>query len=70
MAFFIDVSGLMLFESLRRSFAGHTDIETFQHPVKLRIGCPEPCIFGKYPFGEFNDVNLIFQSGANFGFVF
>lgn len=38
MAFFINVSGLMLFKPFGRSFTGHADVKTFQDSVKLWIG--------------------------------
>ena len=49
MTLFIYVPGLMLFESFGWGLACHSNIQTFQHSVKLRIGGPEFPVFGKHP---------------------
>ena len=53
---------LVLFESFLRSFARHSNIEAFQHPVELWIGRAESGIFSKHFFRKFDYVNLVTES--------
>ena len=50
MTFLVYIPGLMLFESFSRGLACHSNIQTFQHSVKLRIGRSEFPVLGKHAF--------------------
>ena len=60
-AFFADMPCLMLIESFFGRLAGHAHIETLQHPVELRVGCPKARVLCKYSFGELHYIDPVFS---------
>ena len=47
MSFLVDVAGLVLRESFGWRLTCHSDVQTFQHALKLWIGLSESPVFGE-----------------------
>jgi len=69
-AFLISVPGPMLFKSFLGCLAGHTYIQTLQHPIELRVRFPKFGAFGKYFFRQFDDVDYVGQFIINMEAIF